>query len=310
MELDINTLSGSDIQTQTEGNMEKPKPANNQQGNKRAPLPNYWIDANIEPLKITDLALKHGTKTFTVGYNGRADNIPADKIEALKTCVSALLNNGYTFRAWMEDNQYSKTILSGVKEEQKKNVEWYLPTRTFNPVAATFGTIVSSGNNKNAFRLAKSLHSAYVKIPSFVRALCARDAEVCLGKDLTSPLACIIIYTPCGSESITKGFDFVVNGQVTFLLKVANAANIPVFNINNATFKDRFVNFIKGNGYKSANAVEIEKGKNDYNMPDTIQGTPDTTSTIPEIDVGEANQVDVNPQPAEEKKFDIDQIDV
>lgn len=69
-----------------------------------------------------------------------------------------------------------------------------------------------------------------------------RNVLQILGQDLATPSHFVLCYTRDGAETFTS-FETVGTGTV---IRLANHYNIPVFNLRNKNWADRFKEFMKG----------------------------------------------------------------
>lgn len=265
MEIDISKITGEDVVQVTADVSRQPTRQNsNQPQGERLDL---WKNPNIPTVKPEFLKYTQTTDTFTFFFNERTNNVPAKEVEKLKNIFKALESKGYTFRAGFKDDELGTELISSLTKKEK--IEWFFTSRNYNKTYAD--KAISNGNKKGAFSIAKGFNKAWDKIPPFVRALCARDIEILLGKDLDKAVGCVFTYTPCGAETVTRDFDYGINGQLGFDLRVAKELKIPIFNINSPTFNERFVTFIKEGKYISAAAYKISQGGNDHTDGNKVQ---------------------------------------
>lgn len=263
MELDLSSITGEDIaqvtveQTstqQTQQSQQKPKFNGGQQLN-------LWNDANVPVRKIEFLKYEQTVDSFTFYFNERTNNLPEKQIEKIKAVIKILIDKkGNTFRLGLKRSDIVNNILSAVDDGSK--FQWYTLSKGYNPEVNDIA--VAKGNNKEAFGIVRGFHKSYDKLPGFVRALCAKDVEVLLGPKLDKAVGCVLVYTPCGAEVVTKDFNYEVNGQVGFVMRLAKELKIPVFNINSPTFAERFGIYVKENRYVSATAYKVAQGGNDH----------------------------------------------
>lgn len=209
----------------------------------RQPRKNYWKDTTIKAVPLDAIAMDQGVKAFTFAYNDREGELTDDVIEKVKRVIKPLAERGYTFRAWFNGSSTTGDKILSVATDTPLDVEWYLPTRNWN---TNITKPTSSVDTELAYQIAKGLHKSYDKIPDFVRALCARDVELVLSKTCKSPIKFLLIYSPCGSETIGKNVDFKKLGQLVFLIRMCSQLNIPVFNLGKEDAIKRLQEFLTG----------------------------------------------------------------
>lgn len=236
---------------------------------------NLWTDNDIRPVPISSLKFERADKSYAIIYNDRGQTIPSDIVFKMTSLIKILNKNGYTFRCWYNANDSVGSQLTDktLVEPEKLNVEWYLPSKFYNP---NITEPTSLTNTELAFQVAKGFHRSYDKLHGFVRAICARDIELLLGKNLRNPLKFIIIYSSCGSETLTDKPNYEALGQLSFILRLAKETLIPVFNLKNADAIDRLKKYLG------------------------VTNTPSTSTTTPAPVEQKVEEASAQPQPVAE----------
>lgn len=295
MEIDISTVTGDDIaQVKADATPRaEQQPRSNTNNGNRSDFnnSNLWTDTKIGIKKIEFLKYTYDKEAFSFFFNDRTNNVPQKQIEKLRAIFKVLVETKkWKMRVCYKNDKMSSDLTTFTTEQDK--IEWYLPFKKYNPEKAD--NAISTGNNKSSFELVKGTTKFYDKIPPFVRALNACQIEVLLGKDLDKALGCVFIYTPCGTESIGRDFDYGTNGNVAFVIRMAKELKIPLFNISSPTFVERFNIFLKEGKYYSATAYKVRNGGNDHN-----EGAPAKE---------DINTVSQQEQPVEEKKENTETV--
>ena len=92
------------------------------------------------------------------------------------------------------------------------------------------------------FTEAEKLHPAWSRLSRGPRALHARNVGQVLGRDLKTPVAFVLAWTPDGCETeATRSKD---TGGTATAIVLASRLGIPVFNLANEDAKDRLSEFV------------------------------------------------------------------
>ena len=102
--------------------------------------------------------------------------------------------------------------------------EIFLPWKGFNSNPSLLFNIPD-----RAFDIAEEHHPAWVRCKEPARKLHARNAQQILGQNLDSPSKFVICWTPDGAEKSTSS----KTGGTGQAIRIANAYNVPVFNLYN-----------------------------------------------------------------------------
>ena len=91
-----------------------------------------------------------------------------------------------------------------------------------------------------ALMLVDEYHPAPSALTDYGRLLIARNGFQILGQDLDTPCEFVLCWTPDGAETSTT----INTGGTGQAIRIANAYNIPVFNLKNKRSVDRFVDYL------------------------------------------------------------------
>lgn len=255
---------------------------------------NLWEDQNIKALSFSILDKKYGNKAFSVFYNTRNQDIPDEIKTKMTNAVKYLSGQGYNFRAWYSgDDALGCSLARDFVTPTNQNIQWYIPWKKYNEKVPNPTSWVK---NELAYQLVRGFHKGWDKLPPVVRALCARDVEVFLTADGKHPLTFVLIWTPCGSEELPENPDYQTLGQMAFILRLAKALSIPVFNLQNADVSTRMQALMSGKVPGEA-------------KPETPAVTEEVKSPTPqtqEVIVKEPNPIPS--QPEQPKPEEVDPI--
>lgn len=88
----------------------------------------------------------------------------------------------------------------------------------------------------------RRVHPNFSNLRESTLKLHRRNVLQILGQDLATPSHFVLCYTRDGAETFTS---FETGGTGT-VIRLANHYNIPVFNLRNKNWADRFKEFMKG----------------------------------------------------------------
>jgi len=192
---------------------------------------NYWDKQDIQPTTIDVTKFKGSTKAFAI-YVHPENDIPESAHKTLLMVAGALMEKGHTFRhTGNKDNHLHNEILA----LENTKVESYLPWKKFN--ANISDPILA---NPMGYRIAIGIHKSYMKLPNAVRAILASSVNALTGTSADAKVDFVLTWTDGGAEALTKDTDFKQIGNNTFVLQIAKRAGIPVFNVFNSDFIERF----------------------------------------------------------------------
>jgi hypothetical protein len=191
-----------------------------------------WKDP-ITPREINKNTLKRFDRTFTVA--SAKGNVPDEVLNKLNPFLETLTDYGFTFRSSVDTRDNLTMYVDG--KFQRKEI--YLPFKKFNQSV----TAKLTRPSKFAYELTAKFHKAFDKLSHPVKGFLARNTHLILGGDCDTPINFIIIYTECGIET-AKGIKFETAGNASYFITVADDLNIPIFNLKNENFNERFESFL------------------------------------------------------------------
>lgn len=197
---------------------------------------NYWDKTDIVPTELDVTKFKRKGKSFVI-YVHPDNNVPADAAEKITKLAGALISNGYTFRHTGNADSHMQNAIRKIEDAK---VVSFIPWKKFNP---DIDNPVLP--NPLGYQIALTIHKAYMRLPSAVRAILARDVNAITGPEATDPVDFIITWSDGGDEVISRKTDFKKLGNNTFILMLAKRANIPVLNVYNPGFIEKFKELVK-----------------------------------------------------------------
>lgn len=160
-----------------------------------------------------------------ITYAGVGSRETPAKIEAQMTKIAEWLNRrGWHLRsggALGADNAF----FQGTDPD---NSTIYLPWLGYNRLSGSHTIVLTNHENGVAEHMASDYHPAWDKCSQGARKLHARNAAILYGRDLNDPVSCVICWTENGE---TKG-------GTGMAIRLAEANNIPVFNLGNMSAHD------------------------------------------------------------------------
>ncbi|HDR9179284.1 TPA: hypothetical protein QDB23_006625 [Burkholderia vietnamiensis] len=176
----------------------------------------------------------HATEYYAgVGSRRTPDNI----LRYMRLAAMRLAARGYGLRsgaAPRADEAFEQGCVTAGGQ-----AEIWLPWKGFNNHADTGFYPVAAH-----FEIASSVHPAWDRLTRGPRALHARDVGQVLGRDIRTPVAFVLCYTPDGCESEAERTRDT--GGTATAIVLADRHGIPVFNLARADAKERFGAFILG----------------------------------------------------------------
>jgi hypothetical protein len=154
---------------------------------------------------------------------------PPEVLRAMEAAASQLARSGWTLRTGMSPGADQAFYLGAVAERGR--VELYLPRPPFEPSARSraegSNVLVLGEPTEAAYALAARFHPCFRTLSLEARHLRARDVHEVLGRDLASPAALVVCWTPDGS---VDGTGRLVGGTGQ-ALRIARHRGIPVLNL-------------------------------------------------------------------------------
>jgi len=190
-----------------------------------------WLaDKNYQPRDIDPDMLKRNTNAFTAkGYE-----VNSATKEIFTELARKLDELNYTFRAGGDSSNDLENIFSN----NNRNTEYYIPWGNFNKVSdATL-----KQPTETAYEIAAGVHKLFNEQKPAVKSFFAREVHQLLGADLASAVEFLIIYTEDGAEKTRECKR--TTGRASFMIRLADKANIPVFNFKNEQSILRFKSYL------------------------------------------------------------------
>lgn len=160
------------------------------------------------------------------------DNAPPHVVEQFKKIVLDMEARGYTMRT--SGNKGVEEIIESLVSSKEVHVAW----KGFNQRETQFTRV-----DKAAIELVGTLHPAFNDLKDSVKTIIARYAHVILGKDLKSPVRCVVCWTEDGAESAKE--KTAKTGYCGTPIQIASNARVPIFNLKNDNAIYRLNNFLE-----------------------------------------------------------------
>ena len=173
-------------------------------------------------------------KVFYTGVGNR--DTPYEFLEKMTTLASLLEKQGCILRSGGAEGA-DTAFENGVKYVQNKEV--YLPWPFFNN--RIFGDIPSPEWISYIDEILSRIHPNFSNLRESTLKLHRRNVLQILGQDLATPSHFILCYTRDGAETSTSP----ETGGTGTVIRLANQYGIPVFNLRNKDWAERFKEFMK-----------------------------------------------------------------
>lgn len=148
---------------------------------------------------------------------------PEELADPLRKAASYLSYRGWTLRSGGAD--HADTWFEEGSLPDKKEI--YLPWKGFNGNKSELYDIP-----EKAFGIASQFHPAWKYLRDPVRRLHARNVQQVLGKNVDSPVAFVLCWTPDGADGTTIPTS-VATGGTGGAIRIAASYGIPVYNLKN-----------------------------------------------------------------------------
>lgn len=177
---------------------------------------------DLEKQEIHTFGREFGSYFF-VPNNGE---LPEDVKDRTKEVFKYIASKDYKWRF-----NYGKidTFMNSLLRTDKLLADVYLPWKKFNEDVPY--TPVMNSPDLWAYRVAKSNHKAYDKVPPTVRTFLANLANVMFGKEGKNKVTFMLVYTPDGRTTMKDVTDFTILGNLPLIIKLAKLQGVPVLNI-------------------------------------------------------------------------------
>lgn len=213
---------------------ESPKPNNDKKKE------NLWEKTEFKPLKIdTDNFLEDSPKSFFVYLYSKDATIPEDIKSKLEKVVKALARKQWHFRC----NASSKEeTLNSLLNTEGLQSSIYLPWKGYNDKVTIKPTL--SKANEIGYRIASTYNKSFTKLPNAVRSIYGNLANCIFNVNGNDPVRLVLAYTSCGTEKLSKDTDYTKLGNLSFIIKLCNEADIPLINLKKDNAIERIVNIL------------------------------------------------------------------
>ena len=196
-----------------------------------------WNEVNFEKKQPDRSKFSKSGKSFLVAVAATPDE---EGKNYFKKLVGALSSRNHVMRYQFNNHTdfYKElTDIEGV------SVEAYLPWKKMAPdlkdVKRTFAT-------RQAYEMAAYYAPKFATFPPAVRCIRANVMHSMLGDKLNNPIDLVLVWSECGTESLTRETDFKKVNAISNFLQVAKDLNIPVYNVKNKESIQKVAEYIKG----------------------------------------------------------------
>lgn len=200
---------------------------------------NLFEATDIDMVKIDPEKLNKPGATFGITTFNNGEALPDNIMEQILAICKTLFSRGYAITS---NGSNRDEVLCKISELEGAKIATYLPFKKFNE-DIKFPLI--SKPTETAYGIAASVRKNFFELKPVVRCLIATDIHTMLGVECNDPLKFLIVYTPEGSESLSKNSDWKQMGYTTLKIRVASESNIPVFNLKNPDAIKRLSELIK-----------------------------------------------------------------
>lgn len=201
---------------------------------------NLWEKTEFTPLKIdSSNFLENTPKSFFIYMYSKDATIPEDIKTKLEKIVKALVRKQWHFRCNASSKEETLINLLNI-EGLQTNI--YLPWKGYNDKVTIKPTLIKT--NEIGYRIASTYNKAFTKLPNAVRAIYGNLANCIFNVNGDDPVKLVLAYTSCGTEKINKDTDFTKLGNLSFIIKLCNEADIPLINLKKDNAIERIVNIL------------------------------------------------------------------
>lgn len=177
--------------------------------------------------------------------------------EKFEKLVKALSKKGYVYRCDAGSNDEIANSLTTLEDVK---VEAYLPFKKFNEDLADEATLVNK--YELPFKYAAGIYGQkFNERKPGARAVFAAKVMAALGKDCDNPVDFLLCYSPSGTEFFDHKVkpDYSKVGTLSFYIRLAQKAGIPVFNIKNKSSIENLID------------TYIKKPSTEVEEPNTVE---------------------------------------
>lgn len=163
---------------------------------------------------------------------------PADVLTTMTRWARNLYGDGWILRS-------GRAV--GADRAFESGVPIQLPIRPFVVQGKEIFTPKDGDISPAAYDLAATIHPAWHLCSEYAKACHARNCYQVLGRDLETPVAFVLCWTPCGSEcEASTNRD---TGGTRTAIVLASRRSIPVFNLRNCDASSRLLTFLTETTY-------------------------------------------------------------
>lgn len=207
--------------------------------NKKTKKKSYWDNPEVPQRKIdTSKFAPVDPMKYAIAYHPVDGKLPEEAEKKMIQLATILNNNGFELN-WNGDNQ--RSLYQNILGIEDIKINTYLPWGKFNEDAPNIKLKFPSDT---AYETAFAYHKNIKNLKNGARAMIAREVNMLLGVDVTDPVKFLLVWSGDGAES-TEKMDFKKSGWISFDIRIAEAANIPVFNIQKDDAIKRLNEYIK-----------------------------------------------------------------
>lgn len=198
---------------------------------------NLWEKTEFDPLKIdTGKFLEESPKSFFIYLNTKDTTIPDNVKSKLEKIVKALAKKQWQFRCNASSKDETLNELLSVEGLQSN---MYLPWKSFNDKVTIKPTLAYP--NSIGYRIASTYNKSFSKLSNAVRAIYGNIANCIFNVNGDDPVKLVLVYTSCGTEKIGKNPDYKSLGNLPFIIKLCDEADIPLINVKRDDAIERIV---------------------------------------------------------------------
>lgn len=218
-----------DVMEMLDSNEEPFKSSTDNAKDKKPKKESLWDKTDFTPLKLdVSKFLEDTPKSFWV-YLYTTDSVIPDTIKVkLEKIATVLAKKNWQYRC----NASSKeNVLNSLISIENLQTNIYLPWKSYNDKVPIKPTLAYP--NASAYRVATAYNKKFLELPPAVRAIYANIVNSVYNVDCNDPVKLVLVYTSCGTEKLKPKMDFKTLGNLPFIIKLCDEADIPLINIKN-----------------------------------------------------------------------------
>lgn len=201
---------------------------NNSGGNNKFYQKGNYQKSNFRRQEEEDVGEPKLYKTYVGTGNKEA---PPEVLSLIKRLTRELEEFGFVLRTGGLEGPEEAFEVSA------KNMELHLPWRGFNNKESKF-----TFTPKQALGIAKMFHPTFESLKPAIQTIIAKNVRLVMGKDLKSPTMFVICWSEDGVEKSSDKTS--KTGNVGFVVSIACAMHIPVFNLANPDAEKRLKQYL------------------------------------------------------------------